>query len=212
VIAGLRRVAEASRRLEGLGERGFGCGARVASALGRELVEHETELGVVAHVVDHDQGLAGADVIAVAREDLAHDAAFLVLHRLVIELGLELADGDDGAGERRGVRPDADRAADERDRDQRAPDFAAPLPARLAVASRLRQQCCKGHGSTGVSESFRRAHASASVLLAATNGTTRLAGVGLPARASTAAVGPNISSAPRRSTSSLSSAASSARW
>ena len=72
-----------------------------------QLIEQQAELGVVAHVADDDQRLARAHDVAVAHENLANDAAFLVLHGLAIQLHLELARRDDRAGERRGADPHA---------------------------------------------------------------------------------------------------------
>jgi hypothetical protein len=80
----VRGIADVDREC-GLGRRPC-----PADLLAMELVLHELQCSVVAHVADHEQRLAGPYLLTVADEDLAHDAAFLVLHGLPIELDLEL--------------------------------------------------------------------------------------------------------------------------
>jgi len=93
------------RRRKARRERGFGGGASLADELGAQLVALEAERRIAAHVAHDDERLASADFLAVAHQDLAHDAAFLVLHRLAVELDLHLRRCDDRPGERRGRRP-----------------------------------------------------------------------------------------------------------
>ena len=89
----------------------LGAGALGAQLLGIDLLAQQVERGIAAHVADHQQRIAAAHVLALAHQQLAHDAAFLVLHRLAAQLGLHLAGRDHGAGQRRPARTTADEHA-----------------------------------------------------------------------------------------------------
>ncbi len=102
-----RSGVENSRRVKRAASAASASRASVADALGVQLVEQQAELGVVAHVADDDQRLARPHLLAIAHQDLAHDAAFLMLHGLAIQLDLQLARSDDRTGQRRN---DASRA------------------------------------------------------------------------------------------------------
>ena len=97
--------------------RRLGGEPRHARALGVELRAQQVEGGVHAHVLDDDQRLALLHARAVAHQDLAHDAAFLVLHHLAVQVHLDEALRDHRARERREHRPAAD--ADHADPDHR---------------------------------------------------------------------------------------------
>ena len=68
-------AATSSRR-----QRRFRRGARTAHVLGTELILQQAQLRIAADVADDDERLAGAHLLPVADENLADDAAFLVLH------------------------------------------------------------------------------------------------------------------------------------
>ena len=72
-------------------ERALGLEPRRLGALGVELGAQQVELGVDAHVVEQHQLLALVHAVAVAHADRAHDAAFLVLHHLAVEVDLDEA-------------------------------------------------------------------------------------------------------------------------
>ena len=101
----------------------------------------------------------------------------------------------DCSGERRGQRPHSQQAAHHGQRDQCVPGQLAQLAACLRLGLAERQQRGKGR--------IRGIHASASVFLADGKDTTRFAGAELRRRASTAALAPNISSAPSLSNGQL---------
>ncbi len=148
----------------------------------------------------YDQRLSRADHVAVAHENLANDAAFLVLNGLAIQLYLELAGSDDCAGERRGDHPRGEQRCRNGQRDQGQPLLTAQLRVRLRVVFAADQE----RGERWICG----AHACASLLLPGGNATTRCdAPLGERNRASTAALGPNISSVPPFNKASLSSAA-----
>ena len=84
-------------------------------------------LALRRRVVEAHQRLAGLDEIAFAHQHVADDAAFEVLHLLVLARGDERAGGDDGAVERRQRRPQAE-AADPRREDGQA-DHRRPAQA-----------------------------------------------------------------------------------
>ena len=200
VVARSRRLGEIGRQLELRSERGFRGRARVANAFRAQLIAKQAELGVVANVADDDQRLSRPDHVAVAHENLANDAAFLVLNGLAIQLDLELAGSDDCAGQRRGDHPRGEQRCRNGQRNQGQPFLTAQLGVRLRVVFAADQE----RGERRICG----AHACASLLLPGGNATTRCdAPFGERKRASTAALGPNISSVPFFSKASLSSAA-----
>ena len=78
--------------------------------------EHEAaQLRLRRRVVEAHQRLPGLDQIAFAHEHVADDAAFEMLHLLVLAGGDERARGDDGTVERRQRRPQAEAADPRRD-------------------------------------------------------------------------------------------------
>ena len=109
----------------------FRRGARLAHELGAQPVLQQAELGIAAHVADHDERLAGTHLLPVAHQDLAHDAALLVLHGLAVELDLDLRRGDDGARQRRGRRPTARQNAATHRREER--EAQPRMPAQLTA-------------------------------------------------------------------------------
>src|SRR5688572_14352571 len=106
------------------GERALGLEARGLGALGVELRAQEVELRVDAHVVEQYQLLALRDAVAVAHAHGAHDAAFLVLHHLAVEVDLDEARGDDRAGKRRPEPPQAHGERADHDHREAAADDA----------------------------------------------------------------------------------------
>ena len=198
------RCSAASRRqIVGHGkarlERRFRPGARLADALRAELPLQHTQLGAAPHVADDHQRIAGAHRLAVTHQDLAHDAAFLVLDRLAVELDLDLRRRDDRTGERRRRRPEPAERQDDGERQDRPQRLSPKLDARGGCEA----VACEESGERRRIVGF---HACAS------------AGAGLPtvasrgvcwaparSRGKSSAVGPNASSAPSFRTASLSS-------
>ncbi len=86
----------------------------------RSCVLLQRELGVGAHVADDDQRIARAHALSLADEDLAHDAAFLVLDGLAVQLDLDLRRCDHGAGDRRERGPRREGGADRDERHRSA--------------------------------------------------------------------------------------------
>ena len=70
------------------------------------------------HLRRYDQWLARAYFLAVANQYFAHDAAFLVLHRLAVEFDLELSRPNHGARDRRDDGPRQYQPGDNRKRRQ----------------------------------------------------------------------------------------------
>src|SRR5258708_4494987 len=115
----------------------FGGEPRRPGALGDELDAQKIERGVDSYVLDHDQGLALLHAVAVARADLTHDAAFLVLHHLAVEIDLDEGRGNDRAGQRRERGPAAQRDDAGQENEQTRADQALEL----AHAARLTTRC-----------------------------------------------------------------------
>ena len=99
--------------------------ARLLGALGDELDREQIQRGIHFHVFEHDQRLALLHDIAVAHADLAHDAAFLVLHHLAVEIDLDERGSHDRARKRCDDRPAA-KGDDARCDDQQARAHQAP--------------------------------------------------------------------------------------
>src|SRR5262249_8435993 len=142
-------------------------------------------LGAAAQVAHHDQRVAGAHLLPIAHQDLADDAAFLVLYRLAVELDLDLRRRDDGARERRGGEPQARQHGDHGERHHELGPQVPQRALRAGIELALGEQ-----------RSERRFHAA----------TARTG-------ARMVALGPNASSAPALRTASLSSCdISPGRW
>ena len=103
-VAGQLRVDDEFAR-----ERALGAHARMAQALGTELIFEQAELGVAAHVVHDHQHVTGMHRLPVAHADFAHDAAFAVLDGLALQLHLDARGGDHRSRDRRKRRPDSQR-------------------------------------------------------------------------------------------------------
>jgi DNA ligase D-like protein (predicted polymerase) len=101
---GVRRLGEEARRPGALGDQ-----------LGAQLVHGR----IHADILDDHQRLSLPHLLAVAHADLAHDAAFQVLHHLAVQVDLDEALRDDGARQRRERRPEGE-AGDPRRNDEQA--------------------------------------------------------------------------------------------
>jgi hypothetical protein len=108
VLGGLG-VAQLGRHDDRRRQRRLGARPRTARLRSAQRVLLQRELGVGAQVADDEERIAGADALPFADEDLADDAAFLVLHGLAVQLDLDLRRCDHRAGDRRGPRPGRDR-------------------------------------------------------------------------------------------------------
>ena len=67
----------------------LGVHTRVTRPLGAQLILEQGQLRIAAYVVHHDQHVTGTHLLAIAHLDLAHDAAFTVLHGLALKLHLD---------------------------------------------------------------------------------------------------------------------------
>ena len=103
--------------------RHFDCGRPVALGLEPclaaeilvELLRHDLHVGAGHRLVQADQEIALGDPVALLDPQLADDAAGRMLDLLDAGIDHELAAGDDGAGQGRGRRPQADGSAEESD-------------------------------------------------------------------------------------------------
>ncbi len=88
------------------------------------LVLEDLRLGAGQGVVEAQQDVSGLHALAVADQDLAHHAAIGVLDDLLAGLDLDLAGGDDGAGDVGEGRPAAE--ADHEEEEAEDPDGERP--------------------------------------------------------------------------------------
>ncbi len=105
---------EGNRRQRGL----LGLEPRDARALRIDAVFKPVQVGIDRHVAEDEQGLAGCDMLAVAHPDLAHDAAFGVLHRAAVLIDLDEPGCDHRRCERRQRQPGRSRDDAEREYEQ----------------------------------------------------------------------------------------------
>jgi hypothetical protein len=81
---------------------------RAPGELAVELVEHQLDARLDLDVLEDDERVARLHAAAVAHQDVADDAALLVLDRAAIHVHLHRAGRDHRAAHRRERRPDGD--------------------------------------------------------------------------------------------------------
>ena len=145
-----RRPVRAAARIAA--RIGLRRGAGFAHAGGEQLVVQLRQLGLAAQVGDHQERLARLHALTVAHQDFAHDAAFLVLHGLAVQLDLRGGRRHHRAGQWRRGHPAGEQRAHGQQRPQHQLREAAESAPLIGIGPALAQ----GVGQRGQAEGRRR--------------------------------------------------------